>query len=607
MTNRSLPTNIAFLFTSLAWFVTSSFIVGCGRRTLEEQKVATEKVLQEIGVEPKAKRTENNLSQDALDEIDPSIVKQRTGDEPVSQGNATTGTTKKTNSNDLIDPTKGRKAAPKPVNTLDDLKEPWITLDKLPRETWEVQYLGNAQVGLLYRKVSIADAGPNTLRHEARSRMRVSLKGIPFEQRVEMSTIERDTGEILNILGSLEMGTNKQTFEGSISDGFMKFKGAVNGEPFAVNIEWKKSYRGPFAVEQSMRRRPLQPRESRTLMYFDPLIRKIIDGRLEASDYIMTPTMLDGSKELLEVRNIGLVGENGSQALLWVDKKGEGFKSLVQANDIMSFRTEPIVAQIFESTIDLRAIELHSIPLEGPFEVLINANPASVTYRYRHRSEDPFRRLNTLTGQRISSHDARAINVTVYKDAGPDPLQALDSLSKPDSGAIISSEFVPSNLDRVIQVAKRSIKEDKTISPSSATNTEKAKACRRVLQKYIAFKEFDRRIGTVTDTLKNRQANCIDHALLFASVCRAIDIPARIALGVKFNRSAETPAMRFHAWVEIRDVDRWVPMDSSDEAFPTSIDRIKMKESNFNEKNPYLDILSVIRMLPELEIQVLPK
>ena len=105
----------------------------------------------------------------------------------------------------------------------------------------------------------------------------------------------------------------------------------------------------------------------------------------------------------------------------------------------------------------------------------------------------------------------------------------------------------------------------------------------------------------------SKQANCIEHALLFASICRAIDIPTRIALGVKFNQSAEMPEMKFHAWVEIRDGSRWVPMDSTEEAFPTSIDRIKIKESNFNTKNPYLDVLSVYRLLPELEIQVLPQ
>ena len=80
-----------------------------------------------------------------------------------------------------------------------------------------------------------------------------------------------------------------------------------------------------------------------------------------------------GFKELLEVRNIGIFGESGSQSLLWVDKRGEGFKSYVQANDILSFRTEPIAAQIVASIADLRAIEFVSTPLNGPVDRLTSA------------------------------------------------------------------------------------------------------------------------------------------------------------------------------------------------------------------------------------------
>lgn len=78
-------------------------------------------------------------------------------------------------------------------------------------------------------------------------------------------------------------------------------------------------------------------------------------------------------------------------------------------------------------------------------------------------------------------------------------------------------------------------------------------------------------------------------------------------MGVKFNRSTEAPAMVFHAWIEIREGARWVPMDSTEDVFPIPLDRIKIRESNFNEANPYLDILKVYRLLPELDIQVMPR
>ena len=64
--------------------------------------------------------------------------------------------------------------------------------------------------------------------------------------------------------------------------------------------------------------------------------------------------------------------------------------------------------------------------------------------------------------------------------------------------------------------------------------------------------------------------------------------------------------MRFHAWIEIREGTRWIPVDSTDAAFPTSIDRIKIRESYFDSENPYTEVLSVYQLLSGLEIQVLP-
>ncbi len=604
MTNRSNLAVFAFLLPILALYV------GCTQRTPSEQVAATEKVLREVGVAPPAKSTvETAVVPEAKKALSPSIVQPSTATpdrKTVDPANADAITPKKPSS----DPTPlVQKPAPKPLRTIDDPSAKWIALENLPRETWEVQYLGNAPVGLLHRTTVVSKTlGSSYFRHDLKSRMRVSLKGKPFEQRIQVTTIERENGELVSIEGSLEIGLNKQTFKGSVLQGAMKLTGDENGQPYAITIDWKKEYRGPFAVDQSMLRNPLKPRESRTLKYFDPILRKIIDGRLEASDTIMTPTMQGGSKELLEIRNTGMTLESDSESLLWVDSKGEAFKSYVQANDILSFRTEPIVAQTVGSNLDLRAIEPVLIPLTGPVERLTEPTKdlMSMGYQVRHRSEDAFHMFTDRIGQRIRSVDPRTVEVTFFQNGGSfDPLLDKELASKVDAGTLASSAFVPSDLPLVTRLAKGLIAADKMLPPDNASNTDKANSCRSEIQRRIRLKEFDKQIGTIANSLKTKQANCIEHALLFASVCRSLNIPTRIAMGVKFNRSIENPAMKFHAWIEIRDGERWVPMDSTDDVVPISIDRFKIQETNFNNPNPYLDILVVYRQLPELSIKVL--
>ncbi len=591
---------------------------GCDQRTPVERKAATESTLDEVMGTAHAKPSESTPNPEVSVNVEPSIVEPFIVEPSIVKQSIDSGIATKANSVSETGkpPVATSSANPEPKQapkiTMDDPTRPWIGKLELPRETWEVQYLGNNAVGFFYRQVIAIDGG--SVRQEADSRMRVSIKGDTFEQHVHLTTIERDNGELLSIVGAMEIGPNKQTFKGRIQNEVLTLSGEENGQSFSVSVPWERKFRGPFAVEQSMFRNPLQPRETRKLKYFDPLLRKMIDGRLEASEYSSTPTMLGGSQELLEVRNIGIVGETASQALLWVDKKGEGFKSYIPANDVLSFRTEPLAAQVVASMADLRGIESVSIPLTGDLDQLTKGRK-SISYAIKHRSEDPFRIFTDRIGQRISSIDALSVSVTVFSGGREaDLFQDPDQRWKGEGGTLSASTYIPTNNTRVVDRANAMLAADKSISPETATNIQKANACRRVVQKYISLKDFDKQISLVNNVLRTRQANCIEHALFFAAHCRAIKIPTRIALGVRFNRSQVMPAMEFHAWIEIRDGNRWIPMDSSEEISSansteetTSIDRFKIKETDFNSPNPIVEILSVIRLLPELEIKIMPE
>ncbi len=495
----------------------------------------------------------------------------------------------------------------------DDPTSPWINLKDLPRETWEVQYLGNNAVGCFYRKTSFTNG---TIQQEAESRMRVSIQGEVLEQRVSLTTRERENGEVLEINGKLTIGPRVQTFKATISNKEMTLSGEDDKKPFQEKFPWETKFRGPFAVEQSMLRNPLAPNEIRTLKYFDPLLRKMIDGRLEASDYISTPTMLGVSRELLEVRNIAMVGEGGSQALLWVDKKGEGYKSYIPANDIQSFRTDRTSMELVASIADLRATQIRSLALAGDAELLAKKSKTldSVTFEITRESDDPYRMFTSDVGQRNTSINAITTNVTVYRGGRqPNGLQLADE-DPVDEGYLKASAYIPSTEPRILSGAQAMVGRHKTISQEEVTGLQKAKICRRDIHSYFAIKEFDGQIGTINNMRRTHQGNCVEHALFFAAHCRALEIPARIALGLKYNGSKDTPEMVFHAWVEIREGNRWIPLDSTEdltipgstEEATTSIDRIKFKDTNFNSPNPYLEILNVLKNLPDIKIRVLP-
>lgn len=560
-------------------FLFLTCVPGCETRIPEPEEERTERILQDLGVAPKPKpvKTEDSSADSRVD-VDQTMADKRL----------------------VIQPSSG----------VDDANKPWISADQLPREIWEVQYIGNNPIGYMHRKVSVSESSEFEI--EAESRTTVSLKGEPLVQRLKINTTETDTGALRRIEGSIEIGDNKQTFEGNVNsiDGKMTLKGVNNGQATPVlTIGWNPDYRGPFAVDQSMLRRPLEPKETRKLKYFDPILGKVVEGKLKAADdFFKTPTMFVGSRDLLEVSNISTVGNETMQALLWVDEKGEGYKSIMQSADIRSFRTEPIVAQILSSVFDLRAISSKTIKLSGAVDRLMSnrTNIVSQTFRIKNSNNDPFKLFSDRTNQRKKSQNARTVDITVFRvGLNPNEMGGVELKKDNDDSSQVDTDFIPSKSPIIQEFARALVASQSKLDEGNVSLFEKVKVCREELFKRIELKEFDNQIGSVVETTKSKQADCVEHALLFASVCRAMGIPTRIALGMIFNRNKEEPEMKFHAWIEFHDGERWVPSDSSDQQFPTSIDRIKVLESNFTDPNPYLDILKVFQSMTELEISVL--
>lgn len=560
-------------------FLFLTCVPGCETRIPEPEEERTERILQDLGVAPKPKpvKTEDSSADSRVD-VDQTMADKRSVIQPSSR--------------------------------VDDVNKPWISADQLPREIWEVQYIGNNPIGYMHRKVSVSKSSEFEI--EAESRTTVSLKGEPLVQRLKINTTETDTGALRRIEGSIEIGDNKQTFEGNVNsiDGKMTLKGINNGQATPVlTIGWNPDYRGPFAVDQSMLRRPLEPKETRKLKYFDPILGKVVEGKLKAADdFFKTPTMFVGSRDLLEVSNISTVGNDTMQALLWVDEKGEGYKSIMQSADIRSFRTEPIVAQILSSVFDLRAMSSKTIKLSGAVDRLMSngTNIVSQTFRIKNSDNDPFKLFSDRTNQRKKSQNARTVDITVFRvGLNPNEMGGVELKTDNDDSSQVDTDFIPSKSLIIQKFARTLVASQSKLDEGNVSLFEKVKVCREELVKRIELKEFDNQIGSVLETTKSKQADCVEHALLFASVCRAMDIPTRIALGMIFNRNKEEPEMKFHAWIEFHDGERWVPSDSSDQQFPISIDRIKVLESNFTDPNPYLDILKVYQSMTELEISVL--
>jgi hypothetical protein len=64
---------------------------------------------------------------------------------------------------------------------------------------------------------------------------------------------------------------------------------------------------------------------------------------------------------------------------------------------------------------------------------------------------------------------------------------------------------------------------------------------------------------TPVETIRGRRGDCSEHSDLFASLCRAVNIPTRHCLGL-FVQSQKAI---YHNWVEVNLAGVWVPVDTT--------------------------------------------
>jgi len=66
-------------------------------------------------------------------------------------------------------------------------------------------------------------------------------------------------------------------------------------------------------------------------------------------------------------------------------------------------------------------------------------------------------------------------------------------------------------------------------------------------------------VPNALDVLRNKTGDCNEHAVLFAALARASDIPTRIAIGLVYSDTLE--GFGYHAWPEVHVGGAWYPMD----------------------------------------------
>jgi len=602
----------SFTFNSLVGALCLAILVGCeneGRSPVPSQSTSSVNAGTQKDTSA-GEASENNGAVTAPEKTEPASGPQASRDSAKLSDGATVsngivpGDMGNTDDTDLAALSKNTQAPPadgsKATTSADIPKQPrkatWISNSELPRDVWDVMYLGNSKIGSMHTEVLPIDSSDSSLlKLNLESLLRVSRGGQSTTQRIAVTSREKRDGEMLDFIATIYEGENKTEVTGTrlLDDLVIQVK-QPNGQSSRTSIPWKPEYRGPFALEQELRQQPLSDGEVREIPYLSiPLFRlaKLVlkgGGKQKV-------VLLDGTTQELREVSISIVLDKNvvMETLAWLDDSGETLKSAALGLQVVTYRSTKSAAESVNTAAQADLLKVTSVPLPAGTPNLHLAK--TLTYNIRC-SKDPLKLFPSRTNQTVRSAVALECDITVYSVAPNTSLpDGLSQQEPPTEAERQPSPMIESADPLILEMAHQVLPEEK--DPWKV-----ALALERFVHDKIERKDFSRAFATAAEVAKTPRGDCTEHSVLLAALLRAREIPSRIASGLVYVDSPEGPAMGYHMWTEAYIGDRWIPLDAVMGKGGIGPGHIKVMDTSLPDQNPYVALLPVLQVLGDLKI-----
>ncbi len=133
-----------------------------------------------------------------------------------------------------------------------------------------------------------------------------------------------------------------------------------------------------------------------------------------------------------------------------------------------------------------------------------------------------------------------------YEGSDPELLEALEA-----------TRFLQSDNEAIVKLARQAIGDAK----------DAAEAARRIeafVGDYIEDRSLSVGYASAVEVLESRQGDCSEFAVLTATLCRAVGIPARVVVGVAYVQEfAGHEGFGGHAWTQAYVGGKWIGLDAA--------------------------------------------
>jgi hypothetical protein len=463
-----------------------------------------------------------------------------------------------------------------------------------PEETWMVCYAGGAKVGYSHTRMEpVTENGEKLLRYSYNDQLTMKRFRDTTVVRTRLSSLETIDGCIVDFRSEIMTGPGAVVTQGRYDDGKLAIQVTTQDKTENHSIPWNPQWGGFFADQRSLRKEPMNPRETRRLKALLPIVNQAGEIRMNAVGY-EAAGLLSGSRQLLRIDAATDLGMTQLKTILWTDETGKVWKTRDLQLGLEAYRTTKEDALSGENSTALDLGDAIVIQIDRRLEDPHHTR--RIVYRARLKDGEVKSLFATGATQSVKIVDDRTAEVTV-RAIRPDEPPELDvaEADRPTEADSAPSAMIQSDDARVMTMAGEA-------APDETDAWDLACAFERHVKQRIRLKNYSTAMATAAEVAKSLEGDCTEHAMLLAALCRARKIPARVAIGLVYYPAAG--GFAYHMWTEAWIENRWVPLDATLGLGGIGAAHLKFAHSSMHGVSALAELLPVIKAIGRLELEI---
>jgi hypothetical protein len=416
-------------------------------------------------------------------------------------------------------------------------------------------FMAGKKIGYAIHSRAVAEGKVST---SEKVSMQVSRADVPVSMNMTETSIETTDGKPIGFEVVQDFGIMRINTRGEVdAKGVVNVTANTGGEEQKSTLEWPSGAVMAEGLRLLQQKQGLKEGLEYSANVFSPASMQALETRIQIGPK-QNVDLLGRTTALTEVKTtIRAPGTGEIVSISYVDDDLRVKKSVTP---MMGTQVEMIACSEEFAMGENEELDLaDKMFLTSPRPLDNIESAKSVIYHLKPSSQATTLTIPSTDNQKVRRlRDGRVI-VAVRPAAAPPrakfPYRGRDSEVLK---ALQPTRYLQSDQKEIIELAKRAVGDTKDAAKA-------AKKIESFVSTYIENRELSVGYASAAEVAASRVGDCTEFAVLTATMCRAVGIPARVVCGLVYAEDFAGRENVFggHAWVEAYIGNKWIGLDAT--------------------------------------------